>query len=111
MRTGITGAKWIHAVEGALRASVPKIAIVEYRVNHWRSVARRGAANVDGAVSTVGDAPDGIDDAGFVFRGLAQHHVIKVVPEHTLRADNVVVVAVQSVQREITESQAVVWSK
>src|SRR6476661_2259026 len=111
MRAGITGAKRIHAVEGALRTTVPEIAVVEDRIDDRRRVARRGPANVDGAAIAVRNAPDGISDASFIFRGLAKHHVVKVEPEHTLRTHNVVVVASRGVKREVTQAQGMVGSE
>src|SRR5712691_10020007 len=111
MRVRITGAKRIHAVEGTLRAAVPEIAVVEHRIDHWRRVARSRTANVDHAAIAVGDAPDGIGDAGFVFRCLPHHHIIEVEPEHTLRTHDVVVVAGRGMQREIAYTEHVVRTK
>src|SRR5438270_11744367 len=111
MRTGIAGAKRIHAVKGVLRASIPEIAVVEHRIDYRRRVARRGAAHVHGAAIAVRDAPDGIDDASLIFGSLAEHYVIKVEAEHTLRAHDVVVVAGSGVQREVAECQTMIWTK
>src|SRR5207302_10515211 len=89
----ITRAKRIHAVESALRTAVPEIAVVEHRIDYWRRVTRSRTTNVQRAAVAVRDAPDRIDNAGFIFRGLTKHHVIKIVAEHTLRTHDVVVVA------------------